>query len=74
MLGEQDAAIDQLESCGLAARCSACAQLASCSSSNHQPSNGNRGLVDVLRRFAPLSTAIRRAVTVFSTGGKKPAA
>jgi CubicO group peptidase (beta-lactamase class C family) len=36
--------------------------------------NGNRSLVDVLRRFAPLSSAIRKAITVSFTGGHKSAA
>ena len=36
--------------------------------------NGNRSLWDVLRRFAPLSSAIRKAVTVGSTGRRNPAA
>ncbi len=34
--------------------------------------NGNRGLGDVLRRFAPLSSAIRRGVTVGAASGENP--
>ena len=35
--------------------------------------NGNRGLWDVFRRFAPLSGAIRRAVSISRTNNRQPA-